>query len=180
MFVVHPVSGAESHLNLRKAGACKHCWVPGRHTGDVTCPLLGKCRVCLDVFEDMPGEGKRHACSQGHVYKEPVKRPIIPGTIPAEAPPPSPLAAMLRARQEEGLLIAREKRKRMDEPDDEMPGPLPSQVETPSNKASKTSGDSSPAGGSAAEDKSAAKPSSPEKNGTTPRTATRRAKGNKQ
>jgi len=154
--------------------------VPGRHIGDITCPLLGKCRVCLDVFEDMPGEGKRHACSQGHVFKEPVKRPVNPGTVPAEAPPSSPLAAMLRNRQEEGLLIAREKRKRMDEPDEEMPGPLPSQVETPSNKASKTSGDSSPAKDSSAQNKTADQPSASEKAEGTPRTATRRAKGNKQ
>ena len=181
MFVVHPVSGIESHLTLRKAGACKHCWVPGRHIGDITCPLLGKCRVCLDAFEDMPGEGKRRACSQGHVFKEPVKRPVVPGAIPAEAPPSSPLAEMLRKRQEEGLFIAKEKRKRMDEPDDE-PGLAPSEAvaQTPSNKASKTTGDSSPAKDSSAQNKAADQPSASEKAEGTPRTVTRRAhKGNK-
>jgi hypothetical protein len=174
MFVEHPVTGIESHLKVRKAGACKWCWAPGRHFGDSTCPLLGQCRVCLDYYEEMPGAGKRHACSQGHIFKEPVKRPVDPGQIPSKAPPSSPLAEMLRKRQEEGLMAAREKRKRMDEPDEEAeePGLLPSQAAecTPSKKASKKSGDSSPAG------ETASKPPAPDKAAATSRNASRKGK----
>ena len=163
MFVVHPMTGAESHLKIRKAGACKWCWLPGRHDteGNTECPLLGMCKMCLEPFEQMPQGGKRHACTQGHVYKDPVSRPVDPGTVPDSAPPLSPLAAKLKEQQELGLRIAKEKRKRLAGDSDTDPGLTPSQAaaRTPPAKAAKATGNSSPAG--AAEASTASKPPNP-------------------
>jgi hypothetical protein len=162
MFVSHPDTGVESHLKIRKAGACKWCWLPGRHdtVGNKECPLLGLCKMCLEPFEEMPQGGKRHACSQGHVYKEPVSRPVDPGTVPDRAPPLSPLAAKLKQQQEHGLRIAKEKRKRLEADSDQ--GLTPSQAAaqvTPPAKSAKATGNSSPAG--TAEANTATKPPAP-------------------
>ena len=90
MFVLHPVTGVENHLRIRKAGACPHCWKPGvigRHTD---CAFSAVCRVCNIPWNEMPEEGKRHACGQGHLSKPTPYRPpqpVNPGEVPAEAPP---------------------------------------------------------------------------------------------
>ena len=165
MFVCHPDTQEESHLKIRKAGACKWCWLPGRHDteGNKDCPLVGMCRMCLESFADMPEGGKRHACGQGHVYKEPTRKPVFPGMMPDKAPPLSPLAAKLKQQQERGLRIAKEKRKRLDEQSEEpvdVDGLTPSEAValTPANKAARTSGNSSPAGAAV---ETAAKPPAP-------------------
>jgi hypothetical protein len=132
MFVVHPTTGAENHLQVRKAGACKHCWMlPGRHQD--SCIYTGYCKMCLERYIDMPQEGRRHACGQGHLSKPREKREANPGVVPQEAPEPSPLAARLKLRQQENIAAAKAKRKREEEPPADPPAaaqtdPTPAQA----------------------------------------------------
>jgi hypothetical protein len=140
-FVTHPVTGAENHLQVRKAGACKHCWAtPGRHQN--ACVYKGYCRMCLELYADMPAGGKRHACGQGHLSKAQGKSTVDPGAVPSEAPTPSPLAAKLRAMQEANIAAAKAKRKREEDKEASPPedDPTPAQA----NKAPRSSGRDSP------------------------------------
>jgi hypothetical protein len=148
MFVKHPVTGVENHLQIRKAGACKDCWaVPGRHQNG--CPFKGCCKMCLELWLDMPAEGRRHACGQGHLSKPKEKSAFDPGAMPAEAPPPSPLAARIKKIQLDNIAAAKAKRKREQEPEPAPPqaDPTPAQAaEQPSTKAPRTPGNQSPGG----------------------------------
>jgi len=142
-FVVHPVTGEENHLQVRKAAACKHCWAtPGRHQN--ACIYKGVCRMCLEKYADMPAEGRRHACGQGHLSKARGRSSIDPGQVPSEAPPPSPLAAKLRAQQELNIAAAKAKRKRAEEeetgPPEAEEEPTPAQA----NKSPRHPGKDSP------------------------------------
>jgi hypothetical protein len=153
MFVEHPVTGVENHLTLRKVGACKDCWKPGRHDGP--CPYKGICKVCNELWADMPDGGKRHACSQGHLSKPRGKNWVDPGVVSNEQPPPSPLAAKLLKKQEENIAAAKAKRKRDEEPPPAQQADMtPSEVAAaeaatePSSKSSKNTGNDSPGGAS--------------------------------
>jgi hypothetical protein len=140
MFVLHPVSGVEHHLQVRKAGACRHCWdTPGRHQS--SCIYSGICRMCLEAYADMPAEGKRHACGQGHLSKPRGRSTVFTGEVPSEAPPPSPLAARLRAMQQANIISAKAKRAR--EPEAEAPA-APEENSAQANKAPRNAGKASP------------------------------------
>jgi hypothetical protein len=154
MIILHPLTGVESHIKIRKASACKHCWeVPGRHQN--SCPLKGYCMMCLEKLVDLPNEGRRHACGQGYMSKPQERRRVDPGDVPDEAPIPSTLAATLRANQLANIQAAKAKRKReTEEPSqDQAPEPTPAQAAAPvtpataANKASR-SGNDSPGGSS--------------------------------
>jgi hypothetical protein len=146
MFVEHPVSGAENHLKIKKAGACSDCWaVPGRHP--TKCDYKDICRMCLVPYSDMPLEGRRHACGQGHLSKPREKREVDPGVIPISAPAPSTMAAKIKAKQLANINAAQAKRKRVEE----VPAAAevdPTPAEAAVNKSPKTDGPggSSPGG----------------------------------
>jgi hypothetical protein len=44
-----------------KVGSCPWCWGP-KHARDEMCLYSGKCKECLAVLKDLPGEGFHHAC----------------------------------------------------------------------------------------------------------------------
>jgi hypothetical protein len=153
MFVTHPVTGIECHIKARKVGACKDCWsAPGRH--QAKCIYSGVCKMCLEKLEDLPQQGRRHACGQGFMHKPQEKRPFDYGEMPTEAPEPTTLAARIRAAQEANIQAAKAKRKRETEmTEDEAMGLTPAQAaqetqETAANKTSKTTGNDSPGGSS--------------------------------
>ena len=158
-FVTHPITGVENHCKIRKAGACGDCWKPGptRHSG---CAYTGTCRMCLIPWEEMPNKGKRHACGQGHLNKEPTKMPALPGEIPAEAPPSSPLALKLKAQLETNIQAAKLKRKQPEpaEPEGVAPSEAAAAEATTSNKTAKPTGDASPGGRTATSAVKAANP----------------------
>ena len=65
--------------------------------------------MCLVRYDDMEGDGRRHACGQGEMFrpKPASKAPPVP-LIPTEAPPSSSMARKLREKQKDN--IARAKR----------------------------------------------------------------------
>jgi hypothetical protein len=110
--------------------------------------------MCLEKLEDLPQQGRRHACGQGFMHKPQEKRPFMYAEMPTEAPEPSSLAARLRATQEFNIQAAKAKRKRETEmTEDEAMGLTPAQAaqetqETAANKTSRTTGNDSPGGSS--------------------------------
>jgi hypothetical protein len=107
--------------------------------------------MCLGEFSGMPNEGRRHACGQGHLSKEQVKRPpVSPGIIPAVIPVSSPLATRLREIQENNIKELNAKRKREEEEAaaDDLGGLTPSEIAANENaKKARTPGNNSPSGG---------------------------------
>ncbi len=46
---------------ISKVGSCRWCWGPMLQRDEI-CMYEGKCRECLAVLADLPGEGFHHAC----------------------------------------------------------------------------------------------------------------------
>ena len=138
--------------------------------------------MCLEKLEDLPQQGRRHACGQGFMHKPQEKRPFDYGEMPTEAPEPSTLAARIRAAQEANIQAAKAKRKRDSEmTEDEAMGLTPAQAaqeaqETAANKTSRTTGNDSPGGSSPLPTNDTA--SAPDQ-ATAPLTVTAGRKGNR-
>ena len=104
-FVIHPISGAENHIKLRKAGACQSCWGAQRHG---PCIYKKFCRMCLIPWDDMHLGGMRHACGQGDIFRPKTAPPPKETQFKYPSwdnmpPPSSDLAAKLMQKQVEGI-----------------------------------------------------------------------------
>ena len=90
-------------------------------------------------FAEMPMQGKRHACGQGHLSKPLLKRKFDVGPV-QPLKPLSPLAALIAEQQRINIERARKKPRYMDTPPDS-----PTGAEAEANKSPKKSATSSPA-----------------------------------
>ena len=111
------------------------------------CDYKNICKMCMVPYTDMPLEGRRDACGQGHLSKPREKTVVDPGVVPVSAPAPSTMAAKIKAKQLANIDAAKAKRKRVEEVQDAAEVD-PTPAEAAINKSPKTDGPggSSPGG----------------------------------